>query len=70
MTPYVLFDYIKYSYLETFSFITGSYDRTCKIWDTATGKEVRSLDGHTNVVYTIAFNWPVSGLFIIVQPFC
>lgn len=41
-------------------FITGSYDRTCKIWDAATGEEVRTLDGHTNVVYTVAFNLPVS----------
>ncbi|KAL5105225.1 Dynein assembly factor with WDR repeat domain 1 [Taenia crassiceps] len=41
-------------------FITGSYDRTCKIWDAATGEEVRTLGGHTNVVYTVAFNLPVS----------
>lgn len=27
-------------------FITGSYDRTCKVWDTETGTEVHSLDGH------------------------
>ena len=39
-------------------FITGSYDRTCKVWDTASGKELLSLDEHTNVVYTMAFNKP------------
>ena len=39
-------------------FITGSYDRTCKVWDTQTGKEVLKLDGHKNVVYAIAFNNP------------
>uniref|UniRef100_A0A670YQ61 Dynein assembly factor with WD repeats 1 n=1 Tax=Pseudonaja textilis TaxID=8673 RepID=A0A670YQ61_PSETE len=39
-------------------FITGSYDRTCKLWDTATGEELRSLEGHRNVVYAIAFNNP------------
>ncbi|XP_075793733.1 dynein assembly factor with WD repeat domains 1 isoform X1 [Pelodiscus sinensis] len=39
-------------------FITGSYDRTCKIWDTASGEELRTLDGHRNVVYAIAFNNP------------
>lgn len=41
-----------------FSFITGSYDRTCKVWDTASGEELRTLEGHRNVVYTIAFNNP------------
>lgn len=39
-------------------FITGSYDRTCKVWDTQTGEELHSLEGHKNVVYTIAFNNP------------
>ncbi|KAG2462271.1 DAW1 factor, partial [Polypterus senegalus] len=40
------------------SFITGSYDRTCKIWDTASGEELHMLEGHRNVVYAIAFNNP------------
>lgn len=39
-------------------FITGSYDRTCKVWDTATGSELLTLEGHKNVVYAIAFNNP------------
>lgn len=39
-------------------FLTGSYDRTCKIWDTMTGKEIATLEGHKNVVYAIAFNNP------------
>ena len=39
-------------------FITGSYDRTCKVWDTVSGRELLSLDEHTNVVYTMAFNNP------------
>lgn len=39
-------------------FITGSYDTTCKIWDTMTGDELLSLEGHKNVVYAIAFNKP------------
>ena len=39
-------------------FITGSYDRTCKVWDTTTGEELLSLEGHRNVVYAIAFNNP------------
>ena len=40
------------------SFITGSYDRTCKVWDTQTGDELLTLEGHKNVVYAIAFNNP------------
>ncbi|KAJ1449887.1 WD40-repeat-containing domain protein [Pelagophyceae sp. CCMP2097] len=39
-------------------FITGSYDRTCKIWQTDTGEELLTLEGHRNVVYAIAFNNP------------
>lgn len=39
-------------------FITGSYDRTCKIWRTETGEELLTLEGHRNVVYAIAFNNP------------
>mgnify|MGYP000231711971 CR=1 FL=1 len=41
-----------------FSFITGSYDRTCKVWDTASGEELHTLEGHRNVVYAIAYNNP------------
>ncbi|CAH8437723.1 unnamed protein product [Schistosoma intercalatum] len=41
-------------------FITGSYDRTCKVWQTETGCEVYTLEGHRNVVYAIAFNLPFS----------
>eukprot|EP00694_Reclinomonas_americana_P004625 EC792621.1.p2 GENE.EC792621.1~~EC792621.1.p2 ORF type:complete len:149 (+),score=43.95 EC792621.1:136-582(+) len=39
-------------------FITGSYDRTCRVWDTMTGEELLTLEGHKNVVYAIAFNNP------------
>ena len=41
-----------------FRFITGSYDRTCKIWNTHTGEEMFSLEGHKNVVYCLSFNNP------------
>ena len=39
-------------------FITGSYDRTCKVFHTDTGEEIHTLEGHKNVVYAIAFNNP------------
>ena len=39
-------------------FITGSYDRLCKIWDSQTGNELLTLSGHENVVYALAFNNP------------
>jgi dynein assembly factor with WDR repeat domains 1 len=39
-------------------FITGSYDRTCKVWATSSGDELLTLEGHKNVVYAIAFNNP------------
>jgi dynein assembly factor with WDR repeat domains 1 len=39
-------------------FITGSYDRTCKVWGGESGEELLSLEGHQNVVYAVAFNNP------------
>ena len=39
-------------------FITGSYDRTCKIWDTKTGNHLQTLIGHKSIVYSLAFNNP------------
>ncbi|GBP12361.1 Dynein assembly factor with WDR repeat domains 1 [Eumeta japonica] len=39
--------------------LTGSYDRTCKVWDAEEGKDLKTLTGHQNVVYAVAFNFPV-----------
>jgi len=39
-------------------FITGSYDQTCRIWNTQTGNIEHTLKGHKNVVYAISFNLP------------
>jgi dynein assembly factor with WDR repeat domains 1 len=39
-------------------FITGSYDRTCRVFDGTTGEERLVLEGHKNVVYAVAFNYP------------
>ncbi|KAJ9581801.1 hypothetical protein L9F63_003870 [Diploptera punctata] len=38
--------------------ITGSYDRTCKLWDIESGKEIHTLEGHKNIVYAVAFSNP------------
>uniref|UniRef100_A0A8D1K9R8 Dynein assembly factor with WD repeats 1 n=1 Tax=Sus scrofa TaxID=9823 RepID=A0A8D1K9R8_PIG len=46
------------AFMNSLIFITGSYDRTCKLWDTASGEELHTLEGHRNVVYAIAFNNP------------
>lgn len=35
---------------------TGSSDGTARLWDSATGKEVRQLLGHTGAVYAVAFS--------------
>ncbi|KAJ3246813.1 oligosaccharyl transferase stt3 subunit [Chytriomyces hyalinus] len=39
-------------------FLTGSYDRTCKVFSSETGAELAKLSGHMNVVYAVAFNNP------------
>lgn len=41
-------------------FITGSHDRTCKMFDSKSGKELLTLRGHSNSVYCLAFNNPYS----------
>ncbi|TGZ55738.1 WD repeat-containing protein 69 [Temnothorax longispinosus] len=40
--------------------LTGSYDRTCKVWDIDSGAELFTLEGHKNVVYAVSFNNPTS----------
>ena len=35
---------------------SGSDDNTCKIWDSATGKELFDLKGHAGWVYSVAFS--------------
>ncbi|MEG4303636.1 nSTAND1 domain-containing NTPase, partial [Microcoleus sp. D3_18a_C4] len=35
---------------------TGSADRTVKLWDTTTGKQINTLTGHTNEVFAVSFS--------------
>ena len=35
---------------------SGSYDKTVKLWDTRTGGEVRTLRGHTSLVFSVSFS--------------
>jgi len=39
-------------------FLTGSYDRTCKLWDSKSGECLHTLSGHKNIVYCVKFNNP------------
>jgi WD40 repeat protein len=45
--------------------VTGSNDQTARLWEVATGKEIRSLMGHTDGVNSVALTgdgkWLVSG---------
>ena len=34
---------------------TASYDKLIKLWDAATGKEIRTLQDHIDAVYALAF---------------
>lgn len=36
--------------------ITGSYDTTIKVWDIATGEQIRTLEGHTSGVRCLQFD--------------
>ncbi|MCY3020157.1 MAG: protein kinase [Planctomycetota bacterium] len=36
--------------------LSGSYDRTVKLWDVATGRELRTFSGHAGPVNSVAFS--------------
>lgn len=38
--------------------VTGSYDRTARIWNVEAGEEIHVLQGHENAVFSIGFNYP------------
>ena len=38
--------------------VTGSYDRTARIWNVDTGDEIHALQGHENGVFSVKFNYP------------
>lgn len=41
------------------SCVTGSYDRTVRIWDIETGLESFVLNGHQNAVFAVQYNYPI-----------
>jgi dynein assembly factor with WDR repeat domains 1 len=38
--------------------LTGSYDRTCRVWNVESGEEDKVLQGHENVVFSVGYNFP------------
>lgn len=36
--------------------LSGSNDKTLKLWDIATGREIRTFKGHSKMVYSVAFS--------------
>jgi WD40 repeat protein len=36
--------------------LTGAGDKTARLWDTATGKEIRAFKGHESTVTSVAFS--------------
>lgn len=62
MTRYTIYKIIFSQFILKFvnRCLTGSYDRTCKVWDIDSGTELLTLEGHKNVVYTVSFNNPIS----------
>jgi DNA-binding beta-propeller fold protein YncE len=35
---------------------SGSYDKTLKLWDVSTGREIRTFSGHSDIVTSVAFS--------------
>jgi len=54
-TPAELFTVIKYVIDGPF-LVSGSYDKTVRLWDAATGKELCTLSGHTSSVNSVTFS--------------
>ena len=36
--------------------LTGSYDKTVRVWDAETGQEKAALKGHTEIIWSVAFS--------------
>jgi WD40 repeat protein len=36
--------------------VSGSYDKTLKVWDAQTGQETLTLRGHTDIVTSVSFS--------------
>jgi len=36
--------------------VTGSFDRTARVWNVADGRELLRLNGHTNQIFSVAFS--------------
>ena len=36
--------------------VTGGYDRTAKVWEATSGKELLTLKGHSNWISSVAFS--------------
>jgi eukaryotic-like serine/threonine-protein kinase len=36
--------------------LTGSEEKTTRLWDAATGKEIRAFKGHDKLVFSVAFS--------------
>jgi WD40 repeat protein len=36
--------------------LSASYDQSLRLWDVATGKEIRRFDGHTNWVTSVDYS--------------
>jgi hypothetical protein len=45
--------------------LTGSWDKTARLWEVATGRELRRFEGHSDVVVSVAFSpdgrWSLTG---------
>src|SRR5581483_7259911 len=41
--------------------LSGSFDRTVRLWEMATGKFVRRLEGHSQLVLSVAFAGELTG---------
>ena len=44
--------------------VSGSFDKTVRVWDAVTGKEVQKLEGHSLDVHSVAFS-PVGGVELV-----
>jgi len=42
--------------------VSGSYDKTLKVWDAATGQATLTLGGHTGCVYSVAYSPDSTGI--------
>ena len=55
-TPSMMSPPVWHSVIDSQRIAAGSFDKSIKVWDVASGEQQAELNGHTNWVFSVAFS--------------